>query len=213
MRDSEGSTGGKAWIVRAGDFSFFTESAVPASHLESNLPDPPRGEAEEKLIDIRPMNHRGVKSTHRLEIFRGKPDGATARDAAGPTGWEPPAPRRQTMPASLWGKPPEPFKQVPAKPTRDVVKDKLVGFTVQAPRPELGATRGALPLKELAEDVVATAPLPLSHATARTRAPAAAPRTRTFRSATSSSTTGTGPAWRPATGTSRSPTRSRRTAT
>jgi hypothetical protein len=92
------------------------------------------------------MNLTGVTSTHTLKIFRnGSPTPVPN------AGWTMTA-AQQSVPASLWGAPPSPFTQMPAIPTADVVPGQTSGYAVTAPLPQIGDTRGALPLKLLSEE-------------------------------------------------------------
>src|SRR6185369_6262372 len=61
-------------------------------------------------------------------------------------------PRTRGVPASLWGAPPIPFGHTPTEPSAEVLADRPVGFDIQAPRPELAASRGVVPLSEYSDD-------------------------------------------------------------
>ncbi|MGW4792093.1 DUF6603 domain-containing protein [Nonomuraea sp. NPDC004297] len=143
--------GGKVWLVRARDLRFFTQSAIPASHLRTgqaplSAPDPDDG----PLVDVRPMKRTGLVGEHRLTLYFENRLAPTA-------GWTL-TPRTRNLPASLWGSPPQKvtyeFLEVeePQKPSAEVVPDRPVGFDVQAPRPSLAASRGVFPLSEYTED-------------------------------------------------------------
>ncbi|HEX6938866.1 MAG TPA: DUF6603 domain-containing protein [Longimicrobiales bacterium] len=167
-RESETSSSGKEWIVRARRFRFFTQSAIPAGRLRYGdaAPEPtalaaaPGGGAADGsagaaalavddgdgTVDVRPMDRTGVVSTHRLRIFRG--DETNPVDVSGWTL----TPRRTNVPASLWGAPPSPFTQIPDRPSAEVLADRLVGYDVAAPAPVLGASLGLVPREALAEE-------------------------------------------------------------
>nr|WP_219826014.1 hypothetical protein [Nonomuraea typhae] len=137
--------GGKRWLVRSRDLRFFTQSAIPASHLrlgDTLIPGP--------LVDIRPMNLVGLTSEHRLELYR-------ENELLQADGWTP-APRTRNVPASLWG-----GQSRTTAPSAEVVPDRPVGVDVQAPRPSLAASRGVFPLSEYSEDELppGLSPLPL----------------------------------------------------
>lgn len=165
-QDSDASTSGKRWVVRAGQLEFFTQSAIPASQLHYGEPAlaaraalagigaATLAAAEPPSIAIRPMNLTGVTSVHSLRIRKGS-TAAPPIDAAA-AGWTL-VPRTQSVPQSLWGAPPVPFTQVPARPSADVVADQPVGYTVNAPPPALGASRGLVALTLLAEDYLSPA--------------------------------------------------------
>src|SRR6185503_18757278 len=59
-QDSTDSTSGKSWVVRASNFRFFTQSAIPASHLaygNGNSPAPVMLESTDTpTINVKPMN-------------------------------------------------------------------------------------------------------------------------------------------------------------
>jgi hypothetical protein len=169
MDDAAGD-GGKVWLVRARDLRFFTQAAIPASHLrtgETPLSSSEPGDGP--LVDVRPMNRGGLIGEHRLKLY--------FENAPAPTdGWTLTA-RTRNVPASLWGATPlssqDPADMVKAvldkirdRPTAEVVPDRPVGFDVQAPRPELAPSRGVFPLSEYSEDELlpGLSPLPLQPA-------------------------------------------------
>ncbi|MFE4667187.1 DUF6603 domain-containing protein [Streptomyces sp. NPDC056716] len=148
---------GKAWYARARDLRFFTQSAVPASHLR-NGPDPlsvPRS-GDGPGVDIRSMDRTGLVGEHRLTLYYGNLP-------APMDGWTL-TPRTHHLPASLWGAPPSPFSHTPDAPSAEVLADRAVGYDVQAPRPELAGSRGVFPLSEYTSDEIppGLAPLPSS---------------------------------------------------
>ncbi|MFF3755349.1 DUF6603 domain-containing protein [Streptomyces sp. NPDC002018] len=157
IADTAGNPGnsGKVWLARSRDLRFFTQSAVPASHLRvGQAPLAPPEPGDGPRVDIRPMNRTGLVGEHRLKLYY--EDTLTPMD-----GWTP-APRTQTLPASLWGAPPAPFSQTPGAPSADVLPGRPVGYDIQAPRPELAASRGVFPLSEYEADEIppGLAPLP-----------------------------------------------------
>jgi hypothetical protein len=146
---------GKVWLARARDLRFFTQSAVPASHLrlrEAPLASPESGDGPP--VDIRPMNRTGLVGEHRLKLYYGD----TLADT---DGWTL-TPRTHNLPASLWGAPPTPFSQTPTAPSADVLPGRPVGYEIQAPRPELALSRGVFPLSEYDADEIrpGLSPLP-----------------------------------------------------
>jgi hypothetical protein len=144
-RDSADDSSGKLWIVRAKQLAFQTRSAVPASELAYADRTVRQSNAAPKGIAIKPMNLTGVTSTHSLSIYQGT--SATPIDASG---WSL-KPLPQTLPASLWSAPPVPFSQIPATPSADVLPGQLVGFSVTAPLPEVGGSRGLVSVHLLME--------------------------------------------------------------
>lgn len=171
-QESATSNSGKAWVVRASNFSYFTQSAIPASHLSYGGPphasalmvNADGGSADggndgsaakvlyaaaDPAVDIRPMNLSGVTSTHNLSLFKN----SITSKPADVSKWSL-TPRHQNVPESLWGAPPEPFTQIPGRPAAKVIPQQLVGYEVQAPQPTIGHTRGVVPLSELSEEYV-----------------------------------------------------------
>src|SRR6185503_13144617 len=76
-QDSTDSTSGKSWVVRASNFRFFTQSAIPASHLAygRNSPAPVMlastdAPTDTPTINVKPMNLKGVTSTHSVGIHK-----------------------------------------------------------------------------------------------------------------------------------------------
>lgn len=148
---SANSSSNKLWVVRATGFTFTTESAVPASHLcygdVAQGGDPTAGTVHSgDAVDIRPMNRSQTTSVHRLAIRRG---GATAPALDPTSGWQLDQNARN-VPGALWGQPPQPFTQTPGAPANEVVDQQLVGFSVTAPPPVLGASGGVFLISELA---------------------------------------------------------------
>jgi hypothetical protein len=161
-QDSAVSTSGQAWVVRATNFSCFTQSTIPASHLSNGsvtvAPKRALATTDDATLDagisIRPMNLSGVTSTHSVTIYK---DSIT-NPPADTSKWKF-QPRKQNLPESLWGTPPAPFTQIPDQPTANVIPNQLVGYDMQAPQPTLAQPVGIIQLKQLSEDYV----LPPSH--------------------------------------------------
>lgn len=131
------------WVVRGGTFSFTAQSAIPISKLTSNVPSCNLGD----LVNIRPMNASGVKSTYELTITK---HGASTSEIIYWTI----EPVYNNVAAALWGVPltegdDKHFVQAPAVPSNDVV-NQLIGCQVKAPAPESGDSFGIVELTELA---------------------------------------------------------------
>ncbi|MDQ3982849.1 MAG: hypothetical protein M3271_09255, partial [Actinomycetota bacterium] len=156
--------GSKKWVVRARDFRFATQSAVPVSHLRYG--DTPATEpgtplvdyTDPKLLDIRPMGKVGLTSVHRLSLRQGSPSAAPVASE----GWTFAA-WSQNVPDALWGAPPAPFTHIPAAPGA-VVHDHIVGYAVAAPPPVAGPTPGRVELATIAEEALPAGALPLDSA-------------------------------------------------
>ena len=159
--DDSGNSSGKLWVVRAKEFSFYTQSAIPASHLQYDYGEEKLTEISAEGINIRPMNLSGVTSTHTLKIYKG-----TGNNPIEVTNWTLTT-SSQNVPESLWGSPPSPFTQTPGRPTANVIGGKATGYSVAAPTPEPGASRGVISLSVLLEEEITPAgQAPLSTAVA-----------------------------------------------
>ncbi|HEY0037892.1 MAG TPA: DUF6603 domain-containing protein [Longimicrobium sp.] len=145
-QDGPDNSSGKLWIVRARQLSFQTRSVIPASQLQYGTSTVAKSPTSGAGIGIKPMNLTGVASTHTLSIFQG-----TSTTPTDTSAWSL-QPLPQTMPASLWSAPPVPFSQIPAVPSADVLPGELCGFSVTAPLPEPGVTRGAVSVQLLMEE-------------------------------------------------------------
>lgn len=151
-QDAPSNSTGKRWIVRAKEFAFQTQSAVPASHLVYGASDTALlGASAAGGIDIRPMDLSSVASTHSLKVYQGAD--TTPHNLSGWTL----SPLAQTLPESLWGAPPQPFTQIPRQPSSNVLPGQSVGFTVAAPAPQVGGTQGPVPMAELRDETITPA--------------------------------------------------------
>ncbi|MFI5845015.1 DUF6603 domain-containing protein [Catenuloplanes sp. NPDC051500] len=154
-----GSGDAKKWVVRAGRFAFQTRSAIPANTLTHDgtvVRDAAGG------IAIRPMDRTGVRSVHAVTIT---PAGSTTGINTG--AWTVTV-VDQPVPASLWGAPPRPFRQLPDRPTADMVSGYGSGLSVAAPPPTPGATPGPVSDAELSLDLLQDGHSPLADARADT---------------------------------------------
>jgi uncharacterized protein DUF6603 len=155
--DTTNSSSGKVWVVRATGLAFSTQAAVPASQLSYGPADVAHAaDLADDTVQIRPMNLTGLTAVHQLELRFGSP-------TAPPDpldGWSL-TPRRQNLPDSLWGAPPDPFTQVPAVPGADLVSGALVGYDVAAPPAALGPTPGAIDIEEYASEPLPPGTQPL----------------------------------------------------
>ncbi|MEW1551707.1 DUF6603 domain-containing protein [Streptomyces tsukubensis] len=169
------SSSGKEWIVRAKQFSFETRSAVPASVLAYGTTVLHRSATavSQHGISITPMDKTGVVSTHSITIQRRQNGVPTAPIDV--TGWTL-NPLTQTLPATLWDAPPAPFTHIPAAASTKTLPGELVGFTVTAPPPAPGPTRGGIPQTVLMEEYLTPggrAPWPLATTPTQDYVPAA----------------------------------------
>jgi hypothetical protein len=134
------------WIVRAKQVAFQTRSVIPASELVYADTTVQQSSTAPDGIAIKPMNLTGVGSQHTLAIYQGS--STTPIDVSD---WSL-DPLPQTVPASLWSAPPEPFSQIPAKPSADVLRGELCGFSVTAPLPAAGDSQGPVSVQLLMEE-------------------------------------------------------------
>jgi hypothetical protein len=162
-QDSTTSNSGQAWIVRAANFKFFTQSTIPSNQLAYGGSQARQTEAAENSgINIRPMNLTAVTSNHSVNVYKDLDTAAVAALSQGKTISNPQAdvsnwnfqPRQQNLPESLWGAPPAKFTQIPDTPTANVITDQPVGYDVQAPQPVIGSSQGLIQLTEVSEDYV-----------------------------------------------------------
>lgn len=156
---TKASSSGKEWIVRAKGFAFETRSAIPASVLAYGTTTRHTSTTTPGGISITPMDKTGVVSTHRITIHR-----AGSTTPVDVTGWKL-DPLTQTLPATLWDAPPAPFTHIPAAASAKTLPGELVGFTVTAPPPTSGTTRGGIPQTVLMEEYLSPegkAPWPLA---------------------------------------------------
>jgi hypothetical protein len=150
-QDSSESTSGKTWIVRAKEFAFQTRSAIPASQLDYAGNTVVKSDIAQGGIAIKPMNLTDVTSTHTLTICQGSSNEPIDTSAWSLVGLP------QTVPASLWSSPPVPFTQIPAQPSAEVIAGQLCGFTVTAPVPQPGDSRGVVAVQLLMEEYITPA--------------------------------------------------------
>ncbi|HEU5269770.1 MAG TPA: DUF6603 domain-containing protein, partial [Jatrophihabitans sp.] len=148
-QDDATNSSGKLWIVRAKQFAFQTRSAIPASELQ--YAGSTVQQSHPDGIAIKPMDLTGVASKHTVSIYQG-----TSTDPVDVSAWSL-QPLPHTVPASLWAPPPVPFSQIPATPSADVLAGELVGFSVTAPLPAAGASRGLVSVQLLMEEYLSPA--------------------------------------------------------
>ena len=150
-QDAPENSSGKLWIVRAKQLAFQTRSVIPASELVYASNTVQQSATAPDGIAIKPMDLTGVSSKHTLSIYRGS--STTPIDVSA---WSL-EPLPQAVPASLWSAPPVPFSQIPAQPSADVRAGELCGFSVTAPVPEPGTSRGLVSGQLLMEEYLSPA--------------------------------------------------------
>ncbi|MFD9720373.1 DUF6603 domain-containing protein [Streptomyces sp. NPDC059076] len=168
------ASSGKEWIVRAKQFAFETRSAIPASALAYDTTTRHTSTTTPGGISITPMDKTHVASTHSITIHR---QGSTT--PVDVTGWTL-DPLTQTLPATLWDTPPTPFTHIPAAASAKTLPGELVGFTVTAPPPVPGPTRGGIAQKVLMEEYLSPegqAPWPLAASPTQDYIPTVDPQT------------------------------------
>ncbi|MFS0839768.1 DUF6603 domain-containing protein [Paenibacillus sp. 1P03SA] len=148
------------WLVRAGSFSFTTQTAIPASHFTAGhamnpVTDPQYPDAYP--VQIRTMNKTNVSSEHHLTVEK---DGSD-HDISG---WQL-VPYYRNMPTALWGEPLKDadgrFRRNPQVPGSDTTRDTPAGLTVTPPASKLGYSAAGIASELLAyDDVVPQGRLP-----------------------------------------------------
>ncbi|MEY9091628.1 DUF6603 domain-containing protein [Paenibacillus sp. RC84] len=157
---SPSGPGPDIWLVRAGSFSFTTQTAIPASHFTAGqatnpVTDPKYPEAYP--VHIRTMNKTNVSSKHHLTVEK---DGLD-HDISG---WQL-VPYYRNMPTALWGEPLKDadgrFMRNPQVPGSDTTRNTPAGLTVTPPGSKLGYSAAGLQADLLAyDDVVPQGRLP-----------------------------------------------------
>jgi hypothetical protein len=151
---------GAAWLVRTADFSFRTSTPIPATTITVGTAHQFGPGASFSVYPLTALSQawKAVTATHAVTIVNSANDDCTARFSATPV--------IGSVPASLWGEPPQDSQgnpQVPS-PTAQLVADQMVGVAVVVNPPELGGTPGPITAATaLAADDIALSPalLPL----------------------------------------------------
>ncbi|XEC92493.1 DUF6603 domain-containing protein [Paenibacillus tarimensis] len=154
-------SGGNIWLVRTGQFSFSTQTAIPASRFAAGNAMSPV--ADPKYPDpynvrIRPMNKTGVDSLHHITVQKDNDDHDISH-------WQL-EPYYRSMPSALWGEPLKDaggrFMRNPQSPSSDTIADVPVGLTVTPPPPKIGYSEAELPIELLKyDDLTPQGQLPL----------------------------------------------------
>ena len=140
------------WVVRGGKFTFYTLSAIPASHVQFGDAAQHDFTDENGGINIRPMNKQGIVSVYRLEILH-QDIPLTGAEVGR---WSA-SPHTEALPQALWGVPltrDGRFVQNPTTPGAELLPDRLCGLTVSAPAPELSDALGPVPGRVLMEEYI-----------------------------------------------------------
>lgn len=137
-------------VVRANNFSFTTNTVIPAQKLTYNGSEQVNPDGFD--VTIRPMNEKQVVSQHDLQITRQGSNGPVDLSH-----WSV-EPMYRDMPAAMWGAPLTDkngnFLLNPTTPTADVVADAPVGLNVMAPLPALGNSPGPVEAAKLSVEPV-----------------------------------------------------------
>jgi hypothetical protein len=121
------------WVVRADEFVFTTESAVPATSIQLGVQALNLGDAP-KTINIRPMNATNVTSTHTVTVTN------LSDPSQPPTGWAT-AVQKRNLPEALWG---APLGKEKPPPTANTIPNLPVGVTLTAPPAREGGSPGVM---------------------------------------------------------------------
>ncbi|MBV9762802.1 MAG: hypothetical protein JO340_19745 [Acidobacteriaceae bacterium] len=122
------------WLVRAGEFAFSTSSPVPASTATVGATHHFEGDT----FNVYPLKWKNVTATHAVTI-----EDAGGNDVSS---WFEASQTRNSVPASLWGSPPEDPKGRPQVPAANklTVPNQTVGVSVQVKAPAPGNTAGPI---------------------------------------------------------------------
>jgi hypothetical protein len=161
--------GKKIWLVRATGFTFSTEAAIPSSQIVygkaeqrltvDSISSEPLFDANDAVptgftVNIRPMNQKGITSTHSISI-----QNISEGSAVDVASWQPQLQYRN-VPESLWGEPlldtNGKFTQLPQQATASTVNNAPIGSQLQLPAPQYGPATGIIPLKELAYEPISS---------------------------------------------------------
>lgn len=137
------------WFVRADEFKFSTESAIPSTKIKIGASNECLFTANGEKLNIRPMGKENLDSTHTVKLSM-VGDGEIDLAKNGWTVLE----RRRNVSEALWGKP-IPSGKTP-KPSAETVPDRLVGISVTAPDSKVGDTPGIININESLEYVTLT---------------------------------------------------------
>jgi len=145
------------WVVRAGSFSFSTQSSIPSSYItygESGSITNEFGSASDTM-NVRPMFSNSASSTHNLKITDS--NGAVVDITHPDQPWTATA-NKSSVPENLWGAPIADsanisgYTQNPKTPTANVLKDQMVGYTLTAPPPIYSNRFGPIAISILSEE-------------------------------------------------------------
>ncbi|MDP4147743.1 MAG: hypothetical protein Q8936_25300, partial [Bacillota bacterium] len=156
----------KIWIVRAGDFSFYSQTAIPFSDFVCKSSNTVKATKDSENnqpynVMIRIMNKTNVKSIHEISILRdGKEFDVSAWSIK---------PYYQDVPSALWGKPLTDgngeFIRNPEVPSNDTVPQAPVGLNVVPPLPVLGYSAGEMIFDVFKyDDILPNGEIPISKA-------------------------------------------------
>lgn len=123
------------WVVRADEFVFTTQSAIPASGIQLGSKALPMPAGAPAKIDIRPMKLTGVSSTQSVTLL--SVDDKRDIDL---TTWPTPVTQTANLPEALWGAPLN-DKSTPA-PAATTIRGVPTGIRLAAPSATAGQAIG-----------------------------------------------------------------------
>jgi hypothetical protein len=143
-----------SWTVQGSRFAFQTSSAIPATRATVGATHTFNGSE----FKVHPLGWDNVSSTYSVTIEDSQGNDVSGLFDAGQT--------QRSVPASLWGSPPE-GDSGPLVPSGDaqLVADQIVGVTVEAKPPLIGASPGPVEVEAYLTSVQLDLPagdLPLS---------------------------------------------------
>jgi hypothetical protein len=126
----------KTWMVRSDSFEFSIESAIPASELYIGSDTTTAWSTGDKL-NIKPMEMKGLTSSKRIVLKLA--DGTEINLLDSKRLWTIEK-NTQNVPTALWGT----GSNTKLSSGEQLVKNQLSGYTLTAPKPELGASPGVV---------------------------------------------------------------------
>jgi hypothetical protein len=149
------------WIVRADEFVFATQSAIPCNQLFLGDSTTPHTDVSgDWKLDIRPLNRTGLISRHHVALSRISSStqvmtssvesaNIVAADVTGEpidlTGWSPVTPV-QSVAEAIWGPPVDGQLRAPAA---NLLPNRLQGYMLSVPDADQGQTAGPFPVERL----------------------------------------------------------------
>lgn len=151
------------WTVRADEFSFSTQTAIPCNQLFLGQSKTPQTDVSQQWkLDIRPLQRTDLISQHRVRLTQisGEKvvDALAGEQEIDLAAWNPLTPLRSVTEA-LWGKPVDGQLRAPAA---NLLSNRLQGYSFAVPGPEQGQIAGPIPLERLSYEELPAGKLPVN---------------------------------------------------